>query len=216
MGTMVGLLGFPLYVSLQLLYWRMLLCWTMFVGSSAYLVFLAKEVPLDVETPRKVYSWFYGVYRTCNAMAISGYMFIIAECFGFGYALKVDLMNFGLTLMFYGLYYGLLGRDSAEICCDLMVSTMGYTTRGGLPVRGAQPGYCALCTKALGPTKFDPDAEPETQIKLDCGHVLHESCVKGWVMVGKKDTCPVCREKVDFSIFPSNPWHYQDRVWVQV
>jgi len=214
--TLAGLLFFPSYVAWKLSYYRMLSLLAAFVCSSTYLVFLARQVPLDGETPRKIYSWFYGVYRTCNALALTGYFFVVGECMGFGIVFQVDFMTFGLTLLFYGLFYGLLGRDSCEICCDLMVNTMGYTTRGGLPLRNAQPGTCALCTKRLGPSKFEPEKEPESQIKLDCGHVFHESCIKGWVMVGKKDTCPVCREKVDLSILPSNPWHYQDRMWVQV
>merc|ERR1719494_554929 len=182
--TLLGLLGFPSYISWKLSWYRMLVLLLAFVIGSAYLVHLAKQVPLDGETPRTTYFWFYWIYRTCNSLAITGYLFVIAECTGLGIIFQVDFMTFGLSLLFYGLYYGLLGRDSAEICCDLMVSTMGYTTKGGLPLRNAQPGTCALCLKSLGPSKFEPDKEPEPQVKLECGHTYHESCIKGWIMVG--------------------------------
>lgn len=33
-------------------------------------------------------------------------------------------------------------------------------------------------------------------IELGCKHKYHEFCIKGWTIVGKKDTCPACKEKV--------------------
>lgn len=34
-------------------------------------------------------------------------------------------MDFGISLLFYGLYYGVLERDFAEMCADYMASTIG-------------------------------------------------------------------------------------------
>lgn len=36
-------------------------------------------------------------------------------------------MDFGLLFLFYGLYYGVLGRDIAEICADKMASHIGVS-----------------------------------------------------------------------------------------
>ena len=36
-----------------------------------------------------------------------------------------DSMDFGIVPLFYGLYYGVMGRDFAEICSDYMASTIG-------------------------------------------------------------------------------------------
>lgn len=36
-----------------------------------------------------------------------------------------DSMDVGVVLLFYGLYYGVMGRDFAEICSDYMASTIG-------------------------------------------------------------------------------------------
>lgn len=36
-------------------------------------------------------------------------------------------MDFGVSLLFYGLYYGVLGRDFAEMCADFMASTVGVS-----------------------------------------------------------------------------------------
>ncbi|XP_019386029.1 PREDICTED: RING finger protein 121-like [Crocodylus porosus] len=36
--------------------------------------------------------------------------------------------------------------------------------------------------------------------------VFHEFCIRGWCIVGKKQTCPYCKEKVDLKRMFSNPW----------
>jgi len=35
---------------------------------------------------------------------------------------------------------------------------------------------------------------------------FHEFCIRGWCVVGKKQTCPYCKEKVDLKRMFSNPW----------
>lgn len=37
-------------------------------------------------------------------------------------------MDFGISLLFYGLYYGVLERDFAEMCADYMASTIGVSS----------------------------------------------------------------------------------------
>lgn len=39
-------------------------------------------------------------------------------------------MDFGISLLFYGLYYGVLERDFAEMCADYMASTIGVSLPG--------------------------------------------------------------------------------------
>ena len=46
----------------------------------------------------------------------------------------------------------------------------------------------------------------EKTIVLDCGHSFHEWCIRGWCIIGKKHTCPFCKEKVDLHKFMTNPW----------
>lgn len=36
-------------------------------------------------------------------------------------------MDFGIVSLFYGLYYGVMGRDFAEICSDYMAATIGVS-----------------------------------------------------------------------------------------
>lgn len=35
---------------------------------------------------------------------------------------------------------------------------------------------------------------------------FHEFCIRGWCIVGKKQTCPYCQEKVDLKRMFKNPW----------
>ena len=61
----------------------------------------------------------------------------------------------------------------------------------------------------------------EPSFELECKHCYHENCIRGWAMVGKKDTCPMCNEKVskirkfeylnsvvqvDMKAFSTTPW----------
>ena len=48
--------------------------------------------------------------------------------FGFNILLMINpetAMDFGVLLLFYGLYYGVVGRDFAEVCSDKMASHIG-------------------------------------------------------------------------------------------
>lgn len=38
-----------------------------------------------------------------------------------------DSMDFAVTLLFYGLYYGMMGRDFAETCSDYMAPTISVS-----------------------------------------------------------------------------------------
>ena len=61
-------------------------------------------------------------------MGILGYFVIMFTLFGLNILLLIKpqvAMDFGLLLLFYGLYYGVVGRDFAEVCTDKMASHIG-------------------------------------------------------------------------------------------
>lgn len=63
----------------------------------------------------------------------------------------------------------------------------------------------------------EEDNGEEDVIELACGHMFHEFCARGWVMVGKKDACPNCGDKVHLrSLVGSSPWETQSLVWVHL
>jgi len=54
---------------------------------------------------------------------------------------------------------------------------------------------------------------------LSCGHKFHEFCLRGYMLVGKKDVCPFCNEKIEFeeiSKHTKQPWQTDSLFYVQV
>ena len=55
-------------------------------------------------------------------------MIIMLTLFGLNVLILVkpqDAMDFGLLILFYGLYYGVVGRDFAEVCADKIAAHIG-------------------------------------------------------------------------------------------
>lgn len=68
-----------------------------------------------------------------------------------------------------------------------------------------------------GETETEEDApEKERVITLNCRHRYHEFCIRGWMIVGKKDTCPYCNEKVDLKQTFTTPWEKTSIVWANL
>uniref|UniRef100_A0AAY4C496 RING-type domain-containing protein n=1 Tax=Denticeps clupeoides TaxID=299321 RepID=A0AAY4C496_9TELE len=165
-------------------WWRFLVTWLIFSVVTAFISFRATRKPLGCTTPRLVYKW--SSVSSCRIK-------------------PEDAMDFGVSLLFYGLYYGVLGRDFAEMCADFMASTVGYYSASGMPTKHLSDSICAVCGQ---PTLVDVSEEGiiENTYRLSCNHVFHEFCIRGWCIVGKKQTCPYCKEKVDLKRMFSNPW----------
>jgi len=74
---------------------------------------------------------------------------------------------------------------------------------------------CAVCGgDILLPPTASTGLLETPQITLNCRHSFHEFCIKGWCLIGKKETCPYCRERVDLSqFFHGNPWKNPDFVY---
>lgn len=45
---------------------------------------------------------------------------------------------------------------------------------------------------------------------------FHEFCIRGWCIVGKKQTCPYCQEKVDLKRLFRNPWEKPHMLYGQL
>jgi hypothetical protein len=58
---------------------------------------------------------------------------------------------------------------------------------GSKAVKGADGEECAMCLDVLSSGEC---------VQLPCGHVYHQSCVKGLRKYGVNDLCPVCQCKV--------------------
>jgi len=175
----------------------------------------------------------------------------------------------GILMMFYGLYFGVTGRDLAEAATDRMANNLGYVSRDGIPSKQANSNICVLCDEALSHVVRPGEAAPMQEKvrtsggvglraclsfirslvsvaaaawplvlvccsratwlsvvfplsslqleKLTCGHQFHEACIRGWTMVGKKNICPQCSEKVELGkLFATNPWEKGSVAWAQI
>ena len=236
--TLAGLLLFPFIFADYFHFWRFVAVWAMFLACTGYHVWLATRNPLDVKTPRRVYTWFFRLYKICYVMSVGGYVGVILEFLGIRAALFLprSFSGHATIVLFYGLYFGLLGRDCAELCAWRMKQALGYSKKDDdEPQRMLPTNMCALCAGQLG---VDTEALIEGQdfaddslhnheqrsitreeriVKLKCGHEFHEFCLRGWVIVGKNHTCPNCGDKVNIrSVLGMTPWESQSLVWAQL
>ena len=182
-----------------------ILVWILWGIYTSYLMYLAMGFPKSIQklicltrgniavwklhkdTPRKVYSWFLRVHKVCYTLAgISIYLIFI-------------MPSVAVVIIFVSLYFGVLGRDCAEICAQRISATIGY-----LKYETPPENVCALCDHRLraamemmmeGRTKVEKTEEEV--VKLECGHEFHSRCILGWALVGKRDTCPFCKEIVN-------------------
>ncbi|KAK8378337.1 hypothetical protein O3P69_011078 [Scylla paramamosain] len=206
--SMIGVWVIPFLLCLHNHWWRFIFIWLLFSSITVIVVKKALERPIDPSTPRQVYKWFLLIYKICCGLGVVGYFIIMVTMMGFNllFSVKANVwMDSGLLLIFYGLYYGVLGRDIAEVCADKMASHIGYYTPHGMPTRTLEPGVCAVC----GNPQLVPEGEEgiiENTYRLSCGHTFHEFCIRGWCIVGKKQMCPYCKEKVDLKRMFCNPW----------
>lgn len=61
-------------------------------------------------------------------LGIAGYFAIMSTLIGINELFSVStntVMDIGVCLLFYGLYYGVLGRDFAHICTDTVACKIG-------------------------------------------------------------------------------------------
>ncbi|XP_026466413.1 RING finger protein 121 [Ctenocephalides felis] len=207
--TLLGMWTIPFGISLYSLWWRFIFFWLIFSCITGFIGIRALQSPIQGTTPRLVYKWFYFLYKLSLVLGIIGYGMVMATFAGVNLIFNQrphSWMDLGFLLLFYGLYYGVLGRDIAEICADKIASKIGYYTREGIPTRQLESNMCAVCGNYLVVDTDDDNALIETSYRLSCSHVFHEFCIRGWCMVGKKQTCPYCHEKVDLKNLFRNPW----------
>ncbi|XP_040887559.1 uncharacterized protein LOC121177328 isoform X2 [Toxotes jaculatrix] len=79
--------------------------------------------------------------------------------------------------------------------------SMDYYNKGGMPSRSLTNDICAVCGQRIL-VDVEEEGFIEDTYQLSCGHIFHEFCIRGWCIVGKKQTCPYCNEKVDLKRMP--------------
>lgn len=79
---------------------------------------------------RLVYKWFYFIYKLSYGLGIIGYIVMMLTFVGFNLLFNQQptvWMDVGFMFIFYGLYFGVLGRDLSEICADKMAANIGVS-----------------------------------------------------------------------------------------
>jgi len=223
--TLAGLWAFPACISIYLHSWRFTSIWFAYSAVTLYFLRMATRKEISKNTPKAVYWWFLIVYKVAHAVGTVGYVMILCEIFGLRelFFLPSFVTSAAPLLLFYGLYFGVLVRDCAEMCTDQIHARMGYVRRKDDDERaGSYVPYnvCTLCGDELRPTvgEAEHDQEPEMRVfQLECKHEFHEFCIRGWTIVGKKDSCPTCCEKVSLKdVLGSSPWQSQSVMWAQL
>lgn len=150
------------------------------------------------------------------------------------------------VILFYGLYFGVMLRDLASILTSRMANTFESDEKRFYKSNSKYQEICNLCQgpmssiseierlemqddsrielnvhknrfsqDSLNEEENIPDVDEE-RTTLSCGHSLHEYCLRGWIILGKKDICPICKEKVDVSIFSSAPWQADSKFYINI
>ncbi|KAI9209799.1 uncharacterized protein BJ171DRAFT_576584 [Polychytrium aggregatum] len=255
-ATLIGLWIIPPLIGLRSGSYRYLFFWALYSVANSFIVKRAYESPLSSSTPGLVYNWYAWIYSISYAIGIFGYAIVAAAFFHipallFGVDIEGEslIVQRGIVLIFYGLYFGTLSRDFVERLSDRMATKIGYYNPKGIPHKQLHQDVCAICGESTGlldstaaataarPRKGPIEigasslAEPNNPAtiwaqllrsgyrlgvgllgddgklhKLTCDHTYHESCIRGWTIIGKKDCCPYCKEKVDLQDFSRNPW----------
>ncbi|KAG0174418.1 hypothetical protein DFQ30_004492 [Apophysomyces sp. BC1015] len=187
-------------------------------------IYKASRKPLEAMAPRMVYKWYTVVYNASFVVGLVGYCIILFVFFGIAaiFSAGPGLMQAGILFLSYGLYFGVLGRDFVEICSDRMAVTIGYYSKEGFPRKHLNSAICAVCGQHTSHQQGSLVDHQQAMFvddsihQLACKHVFHEKCIRGWCLIGKKDICPYCKEKVDLKQFKKNPWDTQQQLYLNL
>lgn len=217
--TLAGMWVIPLGISIKNHWWRFPCIWVVFSSITSLIAKRALEKPMQGTTPRLVFKWFMAMYKVSYCVGIFGYITMMATFLGLNVIFRVapsTWMDVGLMCMFYALYYGVMSRDLAEICTEKMAASIGYyKCDKGIPDKHLEKDVCAVCGNKLL-VAVGEEGVLEDTFRLSCGHEFHEFCIRGWCIVGKKQTCPYCHEKVDLQRMFPNPWEKSHQMYGQL
>ncbi|KAJ3107058.1 hypothetical protein HDU97_005027 [Phlyctochytrium planicorne] len=209
LASLVGLWLVPPAIGFSAGNYRYILFWILFSAANGVVVRKALfETPMQSSTPKLVYRWYSYVYNASVAVGGFGYAVVVLTFFRvpftFGVSEQTELNMFkgGLVILFYGLYFGTLGRDFVDRISDRMAIRTGYFNRTGFPKKHLRPNVCAICGDST-----DSGRTGGVKVKLQklaCDHTYHEECIRK--IVRKKYCCPYCKEKVDLKAFSRHAW----------
>ncbi|KAK9863288.1 hypothetical protein WJX84_003202 [Apatococcus fuscideae] len=124
--TLLGLWLVPPVISFKFAFWRFLLVWSGFSAVTGYMLWQCIQRKMGSSTPHLVYAWFLRAHQVSVAVGGIGYLLLLLELFGIGPILRfLYPPTLSIMMVWYGLYFGILGRDCAEVAADRMAAVMG-------------------------------------------------------------------------------------------
>jgi hypothetical protein len=126
--SLAGLWILPFGYNLYLLHWRFTTIWFIFTMLVVHITLLATAKPLHPKAPQVVYRRLDLLYRVSSFTSSVGFGLIMMEFLGFRMLFHLPVLwvaPSGITLSFYGLYFGMLCRDFAEVAASRMCNTIG-------------------------------------------------------------------------------------------
>ena len=88
-------------------------------------------------------------YKVSYALGIIGYIGIVFTILGLNMLILVrskDALDFSILTFFYGLYFGVVSRDFAEVCSDTMAAHIGVSVHRHLFI------FCSFTSPEHGTT----------------------------------------------------------------
>merc|ERR1719198_1095928 len=129
-------------------WWRFVGLVTVYTCITGYYVSLALKKNLEDKTPRLVYDFFFNSYQAAYGVGFAGYVMIMADFVGLQQLLMLprSFAAVGFQFFYHGLYFGVLGRDFAELCAEYITSSLGYCAKKDDDIEVEVPeNLCALC-----------------------------------------------------------------------
>src|SRR6218665_2589627 len=123
----------PFLLSCYNHYWRFVLIWIVITSLTVTLIIRPlwyKNLDLAGSSlPRLVYRWFFYLYSISSMIAVTGYVIVMGTLIGVNVLLGIKPMytlDFGILMLFYGIYYGVLTRDFTDFLVDRLAANIGY------------------------------------------------------------------------------------------
>lgn len=226
-ATLLLLWIVPLCFSIYYSWYRFLSVWSVFtLIVSLVLRKACWKQQISPDTPRFVYRVFLFMFRVSLTIGTVGYVSFLLTMLGINLMFMISpetAFDFSFLCLFYGFYFGVVIRDISDMCSTSIAKKVGYYKEDGcgnkekLLHRNLAPNICAICGNAMFSGLFSEEKTSEEKtVKLSCEHTFHEYCIRGWVMVGKKNTCPYCSEKVDVRGLMNHPWEKYNLMYAQL
>lgn len=191
------LLLFPLITAILAKSYLFVSVWAFvaFVHTLAFKDVLLGRRPKVLST--NVYNVYRIVFQISLTLSMLGYIMV-----AFGFFKGIPWMYrdgiYGLTYM---LYFTLIIRTFLDIISERASGTV-------LPSKAAKTDgkECPMCQKEINPSD---------KIILECKESFHKDCLRNWKILGKKDICPSCKERIDMSNIEMNPWQKNEYLFTK-